>query len=128
MGYVDRALLRHTSCCVIATYCACDPSHNTRSMAGRLPKPIQTRLKGRGKDAKPGRSAWSGWHDVAERLINQQLRNAYYSCDRGREILGYEPVVSFTESSDAFRRWYQAHSGFGTDNWNLVSDLYSPVA
>ncbi len=101
---------------------------SARSMAARLPEPAQAFIKGRRKDARRGGAAGKAWDNVSERLVNQQLRNAYYSCDRAKEILGFHPIVSFGQSTDAFKRWYRAHSGFGSDAWNLVSELNRSVA
>lgn len=65
-------------------------------------------------------------HDVnpyASRYNAMQLRGVWHRIDRAREVLGYEPPLSFAESMARFRLWYGAMHGFGEEYWPLVRTL-----
>ena len=58
------------------------------------------------------------------RLIAQQLRKVTHSCERATVELGYDPVFSFSESMDAYRRWYIDLHRMATPEWKLLQALY----
>lgn len=57
-------------------------------------------------------------------LVRQQLREVRYSCTRARDVLGYQPPVSFGQSMDAFCRWYTDVFGLNSEWWPLLKQLY----
>lgn len=54
-------------------------------------------------------------------LWRQQLRKVPHSIDRAKAVLGFEPVVSFEQSMDAFHRWFAATYDHGTEYRELAS-------
>ena len=57
-------------------------------------------------------------------LCAQQLRGVRHSCAKAKKHLGYQPVVSFADSMEAFRRWYQATHHMNSAYWDLLKRLY----
>jgi nucleoside-diphosphate-sugar epimerase len=57
---------------------------------------------------------------LAVGLCAQQLRGVRHSCAAAKEVLGYEPEVSFADSMHAFERWYRSHLGMNTAEWPLL--------
>lgn len=55
-----------------------------------------------------------------------QLRNVRHSCQRARDLLGYQPPVSFRGSMDVFCDWYRRTHGFESSDWSLLRELYPP--
>jgi len=89
-----------------------------KNVAKKLPASWQDRImqssngKPKSTKTKPGYSP---------KPIQQQLRNASYSNDRASEVLGYKPIVSMSESHDAFRDWYRTFFGIESGFHDLLS-------
>jgi nucleoside-diphosphate-sugar epimerase len=59
----------------------------------------------------------------SSRYNSMQLRGVWHSIDRARDVLGYEPPISFTQSMERFKVWYETMHGFGEPYWPLVRVL-----
>ena len=59
----------------------------------------------------------------SSRYNAMQLRGVWHRIDRAREVLGYEPLLDFSESMARFRIWYETMHGFGQPYWPLVRTL-----
>ena len=57
-------------------------------------------------------------------LCAQQLRGVRHSCAKAKKSIGYQPVVRFSDSMAAFRRWYQATHHTSSSYWDLLKRLY----
>jgi nucleoside-diphosphate-sugar epimerase len=60
---------------------------------------------------------------INARLCAQQLRGVKHSCAKAKKIMGYQPVVSFADSMEAFRRWYQTTHHMNSAYWDLLKRL-----
>jgi nucleoside-diphosphate-sugar epimerase len=57
-------------------------------------------------------------------LCAQQLRGVRHSCAKAKKSIGYQPVFSFADSMEAFRRWYQATRHMNSAYWDLLKRLH----
>jgi nucleoside-diphosphate-sugar epimerase len=59
----------------------------------------------------------------SSRYTTMQLLGVCHRIDRARDILGYEPQLSFSQSMERFRLWYMAMHGFAQPYWPLARRL-----
>jgi len=95
-----------------------------KTFAKSLPGKIQQRLKASAGDKPASVSSSAPKTNLDTGMISQQLRNVRYDIGRARESLGYQPVVKYEESLQAFRNWYAAFFDWGSDQWELFEKLY----
>lgn len=57
-------------------------------------------------------------------LCAQQLREVWHANDRAERVLGYKPLVTFSQSMADFRAWYQKMHGMDTPFWAISRYLY----
>ena len=57
----------------------------------------------------------------SSRYMPQQLLGVCHRIDRARDVLGYEPKISFAKSMERYRVWYEVMYGFGKPYWPLAS-------
>lgn len=58
------------------------------------------------------------------RLVAHQLRGINHRCDKARQELGYQPELTFEQSMSRFRAWYEAYTGYNSEAWPLLNELY----
>jgi len=58
------------------------------------------------------------------RLLQHQLRGVRHHCTRARAELRYVPPVTFSQSMEAFRSWYESLYGWRSGSWKLLRHLY----
>lgn len=92
-----------------------------RRLPGKWTRQMLARMQGRGRVAKHNTLP-----KVSGRLCAHQLRDVRHSCQRARDVLGYEPPLRFRDSIDGFCDWYRATHGFGSNDWSLLRELYPP--
>lgn len=62
-------------------------------------------------------------HQIDAVLSTHQLRKVWHDCGRAKDILGYKPRYTFSQSMEAFRHWYRVNSGIETEYSDLLAAL-----
>lgn len=95
-----------------------------RGAVARLGHHLESRLR-LGIEGPAPVSRPDPYAGLAVGLCAQQLRNVRHQILRAREVLDYEPPVSFAQSMADFRAWYRAFHGQDSSYWPIASYLYT---
>lgn len=94
-----------------------------RRTVARLGPAVEDRLRVSIEGYTPVVPGYRG-EPLDARLCAQQLRGVRHRADAARAALGYQPLVTFAQSIDAFTSWYRMAHGLDQPEWSLLSRLY----
>ena len=123
-----RGAIRHLASSKLWTVLREDPllartEQWIKSCVGFLPSAAVNRMKASRSGGSVRRRRPESRVTWDSTLLWRQTRRLSYSIQKAQTVLGYEPRVNFAGSMEAFIAWYETHSGFGGEHWDLLSQI-----